>query len=52
MLEEILFGGLRQEMQEIFMMKEPRGLTHMIATILQMEDVLFCNAMVNLRFET
>lgn len=48
MLEEIFFGRLRQEMQEIVRMKEPRDLPHMIATVLQMEDILLCKAMVNL----
>lgn len=49
MLEAIFKGGLKPELQEILRMKEPRDLSHMIATVLEMEDGLLCQAMVPIR---
>ncbi|CAA7045066.1 unnamed protein product [Microthlaspi erraticum] len=49
MLEAIFVDGFKPEMREIVRLKEPRDLSHMIATILQMEDGLLCRAMANKR---
>lgn len=48
MLEAIFLGGLQPTLKEIVHLREPRDLSHMIATVLQMEDGLMCKAMVPL----